>query len=128
MVGRLSGVVKLGVVTTTCRANVEAVLAASGLSDAFSAVVSKEDVQAAKPDPECYRIACARFDVAPTEAVALEDSPTGLAAARAAGLRAIAVGHRRGHGDWAGSAPYVLDLQDIDAVLSLLGLKPDRTA
>jgi HAD superfamily hydrolase (TIGR01509 family) len=94
LVARLRGRVRLGVVTTTWRANVEAVLAAAGLGDAFGLVVGKEDVKATKPDPEGYRKAVSRLKVAPADAVALEDSASGLAAARAAGLRALAVGHR----------------------------------
>jgi beta-phosphoglucomutase len=121
LVARLSGRAELGVVTTTCRANVEAMLTSAGLSDVFRTIVSQEDVRVTKPDPEGYRLALKRFGVVPTEAVALEDSPTGLAAARAAGVRALAIGHRRLRGDWVGEATYVSDLRDIDTVLSLLG-------
>ena len=128
LVARLSRVVKLGVVTTTWRANVEAVLASTGLRRAFSAIVSKEDVNATKPDPECYHVALKRLGLKANEAVALEDSPTGLSAARAAGVPSVAIGHRRTLGTWAGEAPYVSDLRNLDAVLSLLGFKPDRTA
>ena len=49
------------VVTTTWRANVEAVLEASGLAEAFEFVVAKEDVEATKPDPEGYRLALTKL-------------------------------------------------------------------
>jgi HAD superfamily hydrolase (TIGR01509 family) len=108
---------RLGVVTTTWRENVAVVLGAAGLAEAFAVVVAKEDVAAVKPDPEAYRLALARLRLGPEAAVALEDSPTGLAAARAAGIRAIAVGHRRPWGDWAGEARYIQDLENLEDVL-----------
>ena len=110
LVEAVRGRVRLAVVTTTWRANVAAVLGASGLADAFDLVIAKEDVAEVKPDPEGYRLALARLGVAPREAVALEDSPTGLDAARAAGVRLVAVGHRRPPGDWSTGADYLPDL------------------
>jgi beta-phosphoglucomutase-like phosphatase (HAD superfamily) len=98
------------------------VLRASGLSDAFELIVGKEDVKAAKPDPESYRLALKRLKVAAKAAAALEDSPTGLAAARGAGLRVLAVGHRRPLGDWVGSSEFVADLTRPAQLLELLGL------
>ncbi len=127
LVARLSRVVKLAVVTTTWRANVQEVLAASGLTDAFSAIVSKEDVKATKPDAECYRLAVHKLNVEPFEAVALEDSPTGLAAARAAGVPALAIGHRRAAGNWVGEASYVPDLRNVEELLNQLGIASHQT-
>jgi len=46
---------------------------------------------AAKPAPDLYLEACAGLGVDPREAVAVEDSPNGIAAAKAAGLRCVAV-------------------------------------
>jgi beta-phosphoglucomutase-like phosphatase (HAD superfamily) len=59
----------------------------------FQTIVSADDVRIAKPDPEGYRKACEILSVAPHEAVTIEDSPRGIAAAKAAGVRVIAVGH-----------------------------------
>jgi beta-phosphoglucomutase len=117
LVHRLRGRVRLAVVSTTWRENIETVLHAADLADAFEVVVAKEDVAAVKPDPECYRLALARLDLPAAAAVALEDSPTGLASARAAGMRGIAIGHRRPPDGWAGDAAYLPDLADTAAVL-----------
>ena len=122
LVEGLKGRARLGVVTTTWRANVEAVLRASGLLDAFEFVVGKEDVKAPKPDPEGYRLAVAKLKLPRRDVVALEDSPTGLASARAAGLRVVAVGHRKPEREWAGDAPFVADLTDRPRVLKALGM------
>jgi beta-phosphoglucomutase-like phosphatase (HAD superfamily) len=100
---------------------VEAVLKASGLLQHFEFIVAKEDVTAPKPDPEGYRLALAKLDLPPSEVVALEDSPTGLAAAKAAGLRVIAVGHRRPQGKWSEEAMFVADLADSNVILAAIG-------
>ena len=116
------GTVKLAVVTTTWRENVSTVLKAASLFPSFTLIVAKEDVKAAKPDPEPYRRAVECLGMAPADAVALEDSASGMASAQKAGVRAIAVGHRRLRGAWSGKAPFLEDLKKTDDVLATLGL------
>ncbi len=122
LVDQLRGRVRLGVVSTTWRANVEGVLAASGLLGAFEWVIGKEDVKHPKPDPEGYRLAVDRLKLPASELIAIEDSPNGLASARGAGVRALAVGHRRPKGDWVGDAPFVADLADRTRGMECLGI------
>lgn len=63
-----------------------------GLIDRFDAVISAHEVAAPKPAPDPYLEACRRLGVeAGPGVVALEDSPTGVAAARAAGLTVIGI-------------------------------------
>ncbi len=63
-----------------------------GFDEIFDAVISAHEVAAPKPAPDPYLEACRRLSVEPgPEVVALEDSPTGVAAARAAGLTVIGV-------------------------------------
>jgi HAD superfamily hydrolase (TIGR01509 family) len=64
----------------------------------FTVVVCGDDVTYPKPDPEPYRTAARALGVVPGDCVALEDSPSGLASARAAGCRVIAVGPARTNG------------------------------
>jgi beta-phosphoglucomutase-like phosphatase (HAD superfamily) len=78
-------------------------------------------VAAVKPAPDAYRLALERLRLRPSEAIALEDSPTGLEAARAAGLRCLAIGHRRSRGDWVGTAEFVRDLSQVSRILEILG-------
>jgi len=59
----------------------------------FATVVAGDDVTHGKPHPEAYLTAAARLGVAPADCVAIEDSPTGLAAAVAAGVPALGVAH-----------------------------------
>ncbi len=122
LVERLEGRARLGVVTTTWRCNVEAVLQASGLARAFEFVVAKEDVKVPKPDPEGYRLALKKLRLPGLDVVALEDSPGGLEAARKAGSKVVAVGHRRPTGEWAGNAPFLPGFADLDRVMHELGM------
>lgn len=61
--------------------------------DTFDYVVSGDMVERGKPEPDCYLRAMAELQVSPAECVALEDSPTGSAAACAAGVRCLGVPH-----------------------------------
>ncbi|SIN95301.1 haloacid dehalogenase superfamily, subfamily IA, variant 3 with third motif having DD or ED [Singulisphaera sp. GP187] len=122
LVRSLTGKVQLAVVSTTWRENIAIVLKAAGLEDAFPIVVGKQDVTLVKPDPEGYRLALQKLELAPGEAIALEDSPTGLTSARAAGLATLAVGHRLPRGEWVGAADFVDDLTNLPKLISLLGL------
>lgn len=112
---------RLAVVSGTWRANIAAVLGAAGLTGAFDAIIGKEDVKLRKPDPEAYLVALKKLRLSPRSAVAIEDSPTGLSSARAAGIRCIAVGHRRPFGDWVTDASYRESLEPVEEVLEQLG-------
>jgi HAD superfamily hydrolase (TIGR01509 family) len=65
-----------------------AVLEIAGMID-FS--ISRDDVAAGKPDPEPYREACRRLGLEPGRVLAVEDSDTGAASARAAGLEVVRI-------------------------------------
>jgi len=57
----------------------------------FDVVITGDDVTKLKPDPQAYHLALERLGVEPQEAIAVEDSPPGLAAALAAGLGTVVV-------------------------------------
>lgn len=83
--------VAVAVATTGSRAWVEPLLARLFPRTQFAAVVTNDDVTALKPDPQAYDLALRGVGVTPDEAVAVEDSPPGLAAACAAGLATLVV-------------------------------------
>ncbi len=87
---RSSGV-RIGAVTNGPRANLEAVLTATGLTDAFDHTGTSNDVTHGKPHPELYLAALDALNVTPDETLVFEDSPSGIAAARAAGIDVIAI-------------------------------------
>lgn len=76
----------LAVATSTDRARVAKLLDGAGIAGYFQAVVCGDEVSRNKPDPEIYRAAAAKLCVAPEYCLALEDSPSGIAAARGAGM------------------------------------------
>jgi len=71
--------------SNSVRQSLELMLRASGLLELFDHLVSNEDVQKPKPDPEMYLAACAKLGVAPPECVIVEDQEHGAEAARRAG-------------------------------------------
>jgi HAD superfamily hydrolase (TIGR01509 family) len=83
--------VPIGVASNSPHVLVDASLRSARLQDAFGAVVSAQDVAHGKPAPDVYLEACRRLTADPAASVALEDSPTGVEAARAAGLHVIGV-------------------------------------
>ena len=80
----------LGVVSSS--ANAPAVLEAAGLLDRFDAVCTSSDVPRPKPAPDVYLLAASTLQVAPARCLVLEDSPTGVRAALAAGMLVILAG------------------------------------
>jgi beta-phosphoglucomutase-like phosphatase (HAD superfamily) len=91
----------LGIVSMCNHVEIDHVLETTGLGELFTIVVSAEDVSAAKPVPECYRLGFNRLDAARTtmghlpmthpECVVIEDSPAGVQAAVAAYLQVLGV-------------------------------------
>jgi HAD superfamily hydrolase (TIGR01509 family) len=101
--------VPLGLATNSGREFATRALRAAGLLDRFGVVVSAEDVERPKPAPDVYLAAAAGLGAEPAECVALEDSETGVAAARAAGMVVIGVPSFPG-----------IDLSEADLVVAAL--------
>lgn len=117
-----------GVVTSTWRANVEATLGHTDLLDMMEFVIAKEDVARPKPWPDGYRLAVQRLGLAPGQCVAFEDSPSGLASARSAGVGVLAVAHPFSPAalrsdDWTGGARVLSGFSDLSHVLSALEMR-----
>ncbi len=81
----------LGVASSSDREWVHGHLRRLGLAEYFDAVACGDEVARVKPDPAVYQLCLDRLGVAPEEAVAVEDSPRGIAAARSANVYCIAV-------------------------------------
>jgi HAD superfamily hydrolase (TIGR01509 family) len=107
---RLAGAgLPLAVASSGTRTYVEHVLERLGVAGAFAAVVSGEEVASGKPAPDVYLLAAERLGAEPADCVAVEDAPPGIAAARAAGMRVVAVPHARTE---------ALDLNRADVVVA----------
>lgn len=78
-------------VTNAPRANTELMLQALGLDTYFEVVVLGEECPRAKPHPDPYQHALKALDLTPEQALVIEDSPSGMAAAVAAGIAVVGI-------------------------------------
>jgi HAD superfamily hydrolase (TIGR01509 family) len=81
----------LGLASSSNRVVIDSVLEVSGLSGAFFATVSSEEVSQGKPAPDVYVEAARRLHHAPRDCAAIEDSTNGIKSALAAGLPVVAI-------------------------------------
>ena len=82
---------KLGVASSSTGEWVRGHLLRLGILDRFQCVRCRDDVAEPKPEPDLYVAVLDCLGVAPKEAVAIEDSPNGVLAAKRAGMRCVAV-------------------------------------
>lgn len=87
----LRGTVTMAIVTSSRRVHFDAIHAGTGLIPYFDFILAREDYTQSKPDPEPYLTALKISGCSPEEALVIEDSPRGLAAAVAAGIRCLVV-------------------------------------
>lgn len=83
--------VPVAVASNSPRELLDAALWSAGLTDLFTHTFAADEVRSPKPAPELYLTACEALGAAPRHSVAFEDSATGIAAARAAGLHVAVV-------------------------------------
>lgn len=77
--------------SSTERANLEMATEVMGLGGRFRTFIASEDVSHGKPDPEVFLLCARALDLPPERCVVFEDTTMGIAAARAAGTRVVAV-------------------------------------
>ncbi len=113
----------LAVATSTSSPQAETHLAEAGLLDRFDAVVTRSHVVHAKPAPDPYLLAAEHLGVRPTHCLAIEDSPTGVRAAHAAGMATIMVPDLL-PADTETRARTVAVLESLAEVIDLLAAEP----
>ncbi|WP_405556137.1 HAD family hydrolase [Streptomyces sp. NBC_01171] len=107
--------VPIAVASNSPRELLDAALWSAGLADCFTHTFAADEVRSPKPAPELYLTACETLGATPRRSVAFEDSATGIASARAAGLYVAVVPSLPGAGldhDWLGTSlaePELLD-------------------
>jgi beta-phosphoglucomutase len=82
---------KQAVGSSAPRANLDLILALTDTARFFDAIVSMEDTQRGKPDPQVFLVAAAKLAVVPARCVVLEDAVAGVQAAKAGGMKCVAV-------------------------------------
>lgn len=87
---RREGVI-LALATSAPPKNVKFILAATGLRGHFRTIVDDTDVRQGKPHPEIYLKTAARLRVKPSSCIVFEDSLSGIASAKSAGMRVVAI-------------------------------------
>ena len=103
------------------RRYVEAVLRVNSLLDRFGVIVSGDQVAHGKPAPDVFLAAARALDVAPEHCLVLEDAPAGVQAAKAAGMRCIAVpDHGVAQLDLSQADKTVASLHDVRTLLTSL--------
>ncbi len=114
--------VPVAVVSGAFREEIEPVLEAAGLRDAVGMLVTADDVANGKPHPECYELLVRRLGdgVAPGDVLVFEDTEAGVAAAKDAGARCIAVRGTLPDARLA-RADELVDAIDVELLRRLLG-------
>lgn len=82
---------KIAVASSSTRRWVTRNLKKFGILDRFDAICTRDDVSAVKPDPALYLLALEKLGVTADEAIAFEDSPNGILAAKGAGIFCVFV-------------------------------------
>ncbi len=104
----------LGIASGSPRNQVDTILRGLQIAARFRTVVAGDDVPHTKPAPDVYILATKELGVAPARCIAIEDSVTGITAAKAAGLYAIAVPNRyTAHQDLARADARVEGLEQV---------------
>lgn len=97
-IARAAGL-RIAIASSSSRELIDAVIDRLGVGELIDAVCTADDEVRGKPDPAVYLSAAQALDVVPTLCVAIENSPVGVSAAVAAGMRCIGV---RSHGELSG--------------------------
>ena len=82
---------RIALASSTSKSGVLKHIDRAGISEFFEVVVGGDMVEHSKPRPDIYLMACSKLGVAPSDAIAVEDSPNGLRSAHAAGMHPIMV-------------------------------------
>jgi HAD superfamily hydrolase (TIGR01509 family) len=117
---RLAGL-PIALATSGMRIHVDVSLGETGLAGLFDSETTGDEVTRGKPAPDLFLLAADRLGIDPVDAAVLEDSPLGIEAARAAGMRAIAVLGHPGREVVFPAAPDVV-VDDLTQAANWLGL------
>jgi len=117
---RLHGQLPMAIVTSCRREHFLQMHRTSGLLGYFDFILTREDYDASKPDPEPYLTACARAGLDPGRCLAIEDSERGVTSAARAGLVVAAIPGDMNQGGDFGAARWLLNgVHELPALLCL---------
>jgi HAD superfamily hydrolase (TIGR01509 family) len=114
----LSARYRMAIVTTSKRSDFELIHRSRKIRDFFEFVITVEDCAKAKPAPDPYLRALKHFNAQPEEALVIEDSARGLAAARAAGLECVIVRNSfTAADDFTGACHIINSIRELPSIL-----------
>jgi HAD superfamily hydrolase (TIGR01509 family) len=109
--------VPMAVASSSARARLDRTLRAAGIAELFDATVAGDEVARPKPMPDSFLVAAKRLGAAPSDCVVIEDSPTGVAAGLAAGMRTVAVVRDEAGRELLADAHHVVDLLEYQLLM-----------
>jgi len=117
----LSGKIPLALCSGALPSDIDPILMRLGITGIFDVIVTAADVQASKPDPKSYALAVARLKEAypdkgiiPENCLAIEDTPAGIASARSAGIKVLAVANSYPEDELSGAFRVIDRLVGVD--------------
>jgi len=106
-----AGNIPMALASSSVLSLVQAAIDKLGLGQYLKAIATGDEVKKGKPDPEIFLLAAKKLGVPPESCVVFEDAPSGVAAAHAAGMKAVAVPHATSPAE---------NLQEADLILNRL--------
>jgi len=117
----IAGNLPLGLCSGALPSDVGPILKHLGIAGSFDVIVTAADVRASKPDPESYALAVTRLisaypakGIKPGNCLAIEDTPAGIASARGAGLKVLAVTNSYTEDELSGADRIVASLANVN--------------
>ncbi len=107
----------LGLAVASSSTNVRAVLEKAGLLDAFQVVIGGDEIAKGKPSPEIFLLAAEGLGLAVQECIIIEDSASGVQAAKAGGFYCVGLVHDDRSGELPGADRTVSSLSELDLCL-----------
>ncbi len=120
LVRAIAGNLPLGLCSGALPSDIEPILGHLGIAGSFDVIITAADVRASKPDPESYALSVSRLiSVHPEKVIeagnclAIEDTPAGIASAKGAGLKVLAVTNSYPEEELTGADRIVASLADV---------------
>jgi len=107
---------KLALVSSAPKENIDLLTSELNIGGYFNHIVSGHEVAESKPNPQIYLLAAEKLGAQPENCIVIEDSPFGVKAAKAAGMRCLAVTNTHPREDLEEADKIVNSLEDIDLI------------
>ncbi|HXZ95020.1 MAG TPA: beta-phosphoglucomutase family hydrolase [Dehalococcoidia bacterium] len=111
---------KLGLASSAPKENIDLVLSELNLAGIFDCVVFGQEVTESKPSPQIYLLAAEKLAAIPNDCVVIEDSPLGVKAAKAAGMKCLAITNTHPQQKLEEADRVVDSLENVDLITLLM--------